>query len=148
MHQRSALFFPIYRTSRYHSALGGQSPLAIHTAEPRRTLPADFSIPAKLPITEGQVHFIRAIDQQRQVLILNKSWSAGLGLPGQGVLGHFVSDPTRGDITDLRCRARRTQKTLLGGSSFPAPRIGGAIAITLLAAEGRTSLGAGFLGRV
>ncbi|MFN8456599.1 MAG: helix-turn-helix domain-containing protein [Anaerolineae bacterium] len=93
VHQRSALFFPIYRTSRHHSALGGQSPLAIHTAEPRRTLPADFSIPAKLPITTGQVHFIRAVDQQRQVLILNKSWSAGLAVPDQGVWATLFLTP-------------------------------------------------------
>ena len=85
VHQRSALFFPLYRTSRHHSALAGQSPLALHMAEPRRALPADFPVPTKLPITEGQVHFIRAVDQQRHVLILNKSWSAGLGLPDQGV---------------------------------------------------------------
>ena len=78
VHQRSALFFPTYRTSRHHSALGGQSPLAVHTAEPRRTLPTDFSIPDKLPITVGQVHFIRAVDKQGQMLILNKTWSAGL----------------------------------------------------------------------
>ena len=93
VHQRSALFFPTYRTSRHHSALGGQSPLMVHTAEPRRTLPADFSLPAKLPITAGQVHFIRAVDQQRQVLILNKTWSAGLGLPDQGVWATLFLTP-------------------------------------------------------
>jgi transposase InsO family protein len=93
VHQRSALFFPLYRTSRHHSALGGQSPLAVHTAEPRRTLPADFSISDKLPITAGQVHFIRAVDQQRQVLILNKRWSAGLGLPDQGVWATLFLTP-------------------------------------------------------
>lgn len=83
--QRSALFFPNYRRSRHHSALAGQSPLELHTATPGRRLPADFSIPDKLPITAGQVHFIRAVDHNRQVLILNQTWSAGTAVPDQGV---------------------------------------------------------------
>ena len=83
--QRSALFFPNYRRSRHHSVLHGHSPLEMHTATPTRTLPPDFALPDKLPITAGQVHFIRAVDQNRQVLILNQTWSAGLARPDQGV---------------------------------------------------------------
>jgi putative transposase len=85
VHQRSALFFPNYRNSHHHSALGGKSPLEIHRATLVRKLPADFSLPKKLPITTGQVHFLRAVDKNRNVLILNKTWSAGLGVPNQGV---------------------------------------------------------------
>ena len=83
--QRSALFFATYRQSQHHSALEGNSPRQLHTATPIRQLPTDFAIPAKLPITAGQVHFMRAVDNQRQVLILNKSWSTGSALPDQGV---------------------------------------------------------------
>jgi hypothetical protein len=83
--QRSALFFSNYRNSRHHSALGGKSPLEVHRAVPTRKLPADFCIPGKLPITAGQVHFLRAVDKQRNVFILNQTWSAGMGLPDQGV---------------------------------------------------------------
>ena len=85
VHQRSALFFPNYRNSHHHSALAGQSPLEIHHAVPARKLPFGFSIPNPLPITVGQVHFLRAVDEKRSVLILNKLWSAGLGVPDQGV---------------------------------------------------------------
>lgn len=91
--QRSALFFPNYRHSRHPSALSGQSPLEVHTARPSRKLPADFAIPDKLPITAGQVHFIRAVNQNRNVLILNKTWSAGLGLPDQGVWATLFLTP-------------------------------------------------------
>ena len=83
--QRSALFFPNYRNSQHHSALGGKSPSGIHHTTPVRKLPSDFSLPNPLPITAGQVHFLRAVDEKRNVLILNKVWSAGLGLPDQGV---------------------------------------------------------------
>lgn len=93
VHQRSALFFPNYRNSRHHSALKGQSPLQVHTAIPVRQLPADFSIPDKLPITAGRVHFIRAVDNNRTVLILNKTWPAGLANPGQGVWATLFLTP-------------------------------------------------------
>lgn len=83
--QRSALLFPNYRNSHHHSALKGKSPHEVHTATPPRQLPADFTYPDKLPITAGQVHFIRAVDNNRQILILNKIWPAGLGQPDQGV---------------------------------------------------------------
>jgi hypothetical protein len=83
--QRSALFFSNYRNSHHHSALAGKSPLEVHQATPVRRLPANFTLPDILPITSGQVHFMRAVDKNRNVLILNKTWSAGLGVPNQGV---------------------------------------------------------------
>ena len=83
--QRSALFFPNYRSSHHHSALDGYSPLEIHCAVPARKLLLDFSLPNPLPITAGQMHFLRAVDEKRSVLILNKVWSAGIGVPDQGV---------------------------------------------------------------
>jgi transposase-like protein len=91
--QRSALFFPNFRRSRHQAALHGQSPLNLQTASPARKLPADFSLPDQLPITAGQVHFIRAVDTNRQVLILNQRWSAGLALPDQGVWATLFLPP-------------------------------------------------------
>lgn len=85
VHQRSALFYPNYRSSHHHSALGGRSPLEIHRAVLARKLPLGFSPPHPLPITVGQMHFLRAVDDKCNVLILNKVWSAGLGVPDQGV---------------------------------------------------------------
>ena len=52
---------------------------------PARKLLLDFSLPNPLPITAGQMHFLRAVDEKRSVLILNKVWSAGIGVPDQGV---------------------------------------------------------------
>lgn len=92
--QRSALFFPTYQHSRHHSGLAGKSPLEIQRALPVRKLPANFCLPNKLPITTGQVHFLRAVDKNRNVLILNKTWSAGLGIPDQGVWATLFLTPT------------------------------------------------------
>lgn len=83
--QRSALFFPKYRNSQHHSELAGKSPKAIHFHLPIRKLPVGFAVPQKLPITEGQVHFMRAVQPDRQVLILNKLWAVERAEPDQGV---------------------------------------------------------------
>jgi len=82
--QRSALFFPNYRRSQHHSQLAGRAPQEIHLAHSFHKLPAGFRLPAKLPITEGQVHFMRVMDRDRQALILNKRWTVSV-LPEQGV---------------------------------------------------------------
>jgi len=112
--QRSALFFPNYRNSHHHSALRGRSPHEIHQATPMRKLPANFSLPNQLPITAGQVHFLRAVDKNHSVLILNKTWSAGLGIPKQGVWATLSLTPkgatlriydSAPDVSKRRCLA-------------------------------------------
>jgi predicted NAD-dependent protein-ADP-ribosyltransferase YbiA (DUF1768 family) len=83
--KRSGLFFPNYRNSHHHSELGGKSPQQVHSQGVVRKLPFDFCRPKKLPITEGQVHFMRAVTKERQVLILNKTWDVKLAEQDQGV---------------------------------------------------------------
>ena len=91
--QRSGLFFPNYRHSHHHSALGGMSPQQVHSQTPVRKLPAGFSIPKKLPITEGQVHFMRVVSKEHQVLILNKKWDVKLAEQDQGVWATLFLTP-------------------------------------------------------
>jgi len=98
VHQRSGLFFPNFRRSTHHSALGGQSPLEIHRSAPVRSLPAGFCVPSKLPITAGQVHFMRAVDQKGEVFILNKLWSAGTAQPDQGVWATLFLRPNEASL--------------------------------------------------
>jgi len=83
--QVSAAFFPRYRTSEHHSELHGRSPASIHFATPVRRLPANFKIPAHLPITEGKIHFMRAVGKAGDILVTNQPWGAGLAHPAQGV---------------------------------------------------------------
>jgi hypothetical protein len=83
--QASAAFFPRYRASEHHSQLQGHSPAAIHFATPMRRLPANFKIPTHLPITEGKVHFMRAVEKDSSILLANLKWHAGLAQPAQGV---------------------------------------------------------------
>jgi hypothetical protein len=91
--RRSSLFFPNYRRSQHHSELDGKSPQQIHFQSEVRKLPTGFCIPKKLPITEGQVHFMRPVTKDRQVLLLNKSWDVKLAQAGQGVWGTLFLSP-------------------------------------------------------
>jgi transposase len=119
VHQRSASFFPNYRVSHHHSALMGQSPREIHRALPVRRLPLDLSLPGRLPITAGQIHFLREVDQKRNVLILNKTWSAGKGVPNQGVWATLALKPT-GAILRIYDAAPDAQKRIcLAEHPFP-----------------------------
>ena len=83
--QASARFFGRYRISRHHSELNGQSPASLHFANPPRFLPADFVLPKPLPITEGKIHFMRAVSEDGIIPVFNVRWSAGLAQPHQGV---------------------------------------------------------------
>jgi hypothetical protein len=74
----STAFFPRYRASEHHSQLQGQSPGVIHFASSVHRLPANFTIPAHLPITEGKVHFMRAVEKDSNILLANLKWHAGL----------------------------------------------------------------------
>ncbi len=119
VHQRSAGFFPNFRTSHHHSALAGQSPLELHRTLPVRKLPAGFSLPGQLPITAGQVHFLRAIDENRNVLILNKVWSAGKGLPDQGVWATLSLKPTGATLRIYDAAPDAQKRLCLAEHPFP-----------------------------
>jgi len=83
--QRSALFYRNYRASHHHSQLQGRSPSECHLAQPGRWIPPGFHLPERLPLTAGQVHFIRAVDEHRQVKVLNLDWEVPKAQPNQGV---------------------------------------------------------------
>jgi hypothetical protein len=69
-------FFQLYRHSAHHSALAGQTPQQCHTATPATYLPADFCLPAtKLLLYEGRLHFMRAVEPEGAVLVLNRRWA-------------------------------------------------------------------------
>lgn len=83
--QVSTRFFGRYRLSRHHSQLLGKSPATLHFASPPRFLPEGFTLPKRLPITEGKIHFMRAVSEDQTIPIFNVNWSTGSAQPHQGV---------------------------------------------------------------
>lgn len=82
----SPAFFEAYRHSEHHSALQGYCPADLHPVQFGRPLvPPGFKPPAHLPLTVGQVHFIRRVSQTHQVRLLNLDWEVPLAKPDRGV---------------------------------------------------------------
>jgi len=68
-------FFDLYRHSSHHSALQGQTPDERHSqASLTPLLPSFTRPPGKLPLYAGRVHFIRRVDPDGTVSILNVKW--------------------------------------------------------------------------
>jgi transposase len=117
--KHSPLFFDAYRHSPHHSALLGRSPLEMHSISPIRRLPAGFRAPTESLITVGKVHFIRAVSQDRQIMILNQHWEVPAAKPDQGVWAtlHFSSQGAKLQIYDAAPDAQR--RTCLAAYPFP-----------------------------
>jgi hypothetical protein len=82
----SPTFFEAYRHSEHHSALQGCCPADLHPMQSAcPQVPPGFQPPVCLPLTEGQIHFIRRVNPKRQVMVLNLDWEVPLAKPDQGV---------------------------------------------------------------
>ena len=68
-------FFSLYRHSPHHSALAERSPHQHHTETSITLLAPDFELPdTKLPLYEGQLHFMRRVQADGTVSVLNVTW--------------------------------------------------------------------------
>jgi hypothetical protein len=87
----SAFFFELYCESGHQAELQGLSPKEVHWAQPVIRLPKDFQLPAgKLPITEGQVHFIRKVEPDHTINVTNIHWKVPDVAVGRGVRATLV----------------------------------------------------------
>jgi transposase len=78
-------FFEAYRHSQHHSTLAGRCPAQVQFEQACHRLPADFQLPKQLPLTAGQVHFMRRVKRDRKISLLNLEWEVPTAEPDQGV---------------------------------------------------------------
>jgi transposase len=116
--QRSALFYRNYRTSYHHSQLLGRSPIECHLAYPARKIPAEFCLPKNLPVTAGQVHFIRAVDPNHQVKILNLDWDVSKAEANTGVWVTLNISPVNSTLSVFDVAPDTTKRTCLATHPF------------------------------
>jgi transposase len=84
--EQGETFFALYRQREDHKALAGFSPYALHHQQPANKLPSDFTVPAtKLPLRPGRVHFMRRVEADGTVKVLNVLWTVPQPKPNQGV---------------------------------------------------------------
>jgi transposase len=119
VHQHSATFFELYHQSGHHSALNGQSPAQVHRSHPGRRLPKAFTLPAKLPLTAGRVHFMRQVSQHRTIPVLNVNWDIPHAEPGQGVWATLEITLTGASLNVYDAPPDATKRTCLAKHPFP-----------------------------
>jgi len=75
VNSQSNRFFPLYRRRQCHGQLQGQSPEFIHDQISPRKLDAAFVylIP-RIPLRAGRIHFIRRVNTDGIVRVLNADW--------------------------------------------------------------------------
>jgi len=79
-------FFSLYRHSGHHSALADQTPHQVHHVTQPTRLAATFTPPAeKLPLYAGRLHFIRRVQADGTVSVLNLTWAVPEFDPLKGV---------------------------------------------------------------
>jgi transposase InsO family protein len=81
----SPIFERWYRTRYEPPALKGLTPTEARLGFMPCRLPADFNLAERLPLTAGKVHFIRLVNSQGQIKVLNETWMAEEKLAGEYV---------------------------------------------------------------
>ena len=98
--QQAEQFFELYRHSEHHSALLDQTPALLHQGTPATRLEQVFRLPTvKLPLYAGQVHFIRQVQANGTVSVLNVEWAVPEPDPLQGVWGTLDLTPQQASLT-------------------------------------------------
>lgn len=82
-----------YDRSYQPPALNGQTPAQAHSKTNRRRLTAREVrlLPEELPITDGRVHFIRRVNPEGQISLLNETWQVSKWLANQYVWATMVT---------------------------------------------------------
>src|SRR5437867_2193387 len=86
--RRAAPQFVRFYMECYHPpALHGATPRQAQRQVTRRRLTAAEArlLPSVVPLTAGRVHFVRLVDTQGQITLLNETWTVGKRLAGQYV---------------------------------------------------------------
>lgn len=117
--RHSPAFFELYRNSCHHSVLQGRSPQECHATALRYDLPAGFQLPKPLPLTTGQVHFIRLVDEQGCIRVLNVDWPIPLAQPGDGVWATLTLTTAQADLRVFDGAPDATSRRCLVRHPFP-----------------------------
>ncbi len=112
-------FFAAYRHSQHHSALNGHTPADLHWAQPARSLPHNLALPSRLPLTVGQVHFIRRVDEKRAIRLLNVDWPVPQAQPDQGVWATLTLRPQRPTLAVFDTAPGQPHRACLACLPFP-----------------------------
>jgi hypothetical protein len=113
-------FFARYRQRPDHSALKGQTPAQVHHQDPGSKLKPSFALAqTKRPLYAGRVHFLRKVDADKQVSVLNVFWTAPKAVPEQGVWVTIDFQPAQSTLSIYDLAPGSDQRHCLGRHPFP-----------------------------
>ena len=113
-------FFTLYRHSLHHSGLNEQTPDEIHHRIEQNLLASDFTLPSeKLPLYAGRVHFMRRVDPDGTVSILNVQWELPQPASIQAVWATLDIQPEGAHVFIYDQAPDGDERNLL--ASFPFP---------------------------
>lgn len=125
--QRSqACFLRWYRHHYFPPALAGQTPAQAGRRQPVVRLSArqKSQLLEPLPITAGRIHFIRQVNAQGQILILNEAWQVGRRWAGKYVWATLFLQKQRLDVyyrASTKHKARRIKRWSYGLAETVVP---------------------------
>lgn len=86
VNRQSNRFFNNYRQWAAHSQLGGQTPADCHQQYPVKRLAKTFTLSnEKLPLYQGRIHFMRRVQEDGNIQVLNVYWPVPTIAPDTGV---------------------------------------------------------------
>jgi transposase len=117
----SAHFVESFRHSRHVEALEGHCPIEVQACVPAQGLPQPLALPSqKLPLTAGQVHFMRRVSAKRTVSVLYQDWAVPVAEPDQGVWATLEFSPPQTAVLRIYDTAPDAAvRTCLGEHAFP-----------------------------
>jgi transposase InsO family protein len=118
--QHSRRFYHDYRRSCHHSALRGQCPAQVHAQCTEHKLATDLRLSkGRQPLTEGRVHFMRKVNAQQTVSILNLDWDVPKTKPEQGVWATLEIAPQGATLRIYDAAPDCLPRTCLAEHPFP-----------------------------
>lgn len=113
-------FFAAYRQSRHHAALAERTPQEVHAQTTPRRLPTTFQMPTeRLPLMAGRVHFIRRLQSDGTISVLNVNWPVPQVDPLQGVWATLELTPAGATLAVYDAAPDVTERTCLVTHPFP-----------------------------
>jgi len=119
LQHHSPSFFEAYRHSEHIAALQGRSPTQLHFEQPVHPWPTEGSLPQPLPLTAGQLHFMRRVDQAHQITLLNLTWTVPQARPDQGVWATLTLSSQRAKLRVYDTAPDAARRTCLAEHPFP-----------------------------
>lgn len=120
VNKQASCFFKLYRQRQDHRQLREKSPDELHVLTSSQKLSADFTLPPeKRPLRVGRIHFMRHINPDSTVHVLNADWSVPHFEVNKGVWVTVEFQVTGATLSIFDAAPDATNRNCLAEHPFP-----------------------------